>query len=144
MILTNVYLYSQQTLIVLDLSSNQIQDKGMENLATAMEKNTVNSDLYNMFLLHVVIIFFQTLKTLGLMGNPSVLCEALEKSVTIRHSKVFQFFFFVFFNTNFLLQELKVLSLWGRPMGFRGAKYISFTLAHNTVNLTRKCLLFYV
>jgi hypothetical protein len=30
----------------------------MENLATAMEKNTVNSDLYNMFLLHVVIIFF--------------------------------------------------------------------------------------
>jgi hypothetical protein len=46
MILNNVYLYSYQTLIVLELSSNQIHDQGVESLATVMEKNTVNSDLY--------------------------------------------------------------------------------------------------
>ncbi len=46
MILNHIYLYSYQTLIVLELSSNQIHDQGVENLATVMEKNTVNSDLY--------------------------------------------------------------------------------------------------
>ncbi len=46
MILNHVYLYSYQTLIVLELNSNQIHDQGVENLATVMEKNTVNLDLY--------------------------------------------------------------------------------------------------
>jgi hypothetical protein len=42
----HVYFYSYQTLIVLELSSNQIHDQGVESLATVMEKNIVNSDLY--------------------------------------------------------------------------------------------------
>ncbi|CAF4513244.1 unnamed protein product [Rotaria sp. Silwood2] len=55
-----VRLYFFQTITVLELNSNKIQDKGIENLADVIIKN-------------------KTLKTLSLTNNPSVLGVVLEQ-----------------------------------------------------------------